>query len=145
MASTLCQPLLLQAEQRMIATYATVPLVANQVMEYITSVALSLDTTLEDLTEATYNGYTRGSIASWLGPELDIEGNLVVVPVTPVVFSCSGSTTVNTVIGVGILDSTGTTLLAAADYATALSPVPGQVHRVTPDVALTGQVDVCLC
>ncbi len=145
MSSVLCEPLLKAAEQGLIETLATPALQANRVMEYVNSIALTESTLLSDLVEATYDGYARGSIASWLGPELDIDGNLVVVPAAPVAFSCSGDVTVNTLIGIGILDPSGTTLLAAAEFATPFSPIPTQVHRVTPDVALTGQIDLCLC
>jgi hypothetical protein len=145
MASAVMLPLLTEASRAMIGTIATAPLSSNQVLEYVNVVALTETTPLSALTEAGYDGYARGTIASWLGPELDLQNDLVVVPAAAAVFSCSGHTTVQSVIGCAILDSTGTTLLAAAEYATPISPLPGQVHRVSPAVGLAGEIDLCLC
>jgi hypothetical protein len=114
-------------------------------MEYANAVALTETTILSDLVEATYDGYARGTVGSWVGPQTDLSGDIVVVPNAPITFSCSGATTLNTVYGIGILNPAGTTLLAAADFPTPISPVPGQVHSVNPKIAANGSVDNCLC
>lgn len=145
MSATWTNQLIKEAEQALITTLAVPPLSANRVMEYTNNVVLTEATLLSDLVEGTYDGYARGSIASWVGPELDLQGNQVVVPAAVVTFSCSGPVTVNTVIGYGILDSTGATLLAAATYPTPISPIPGQVHRILPALVMSGSIDSCAC
>jgi hypothetical protein len=145
MAQCVTRQLVTELAAAAIVTVATPPLSANRVMEYVNSVALSEASKLSDLVEAGYDGYARGSIASWVGPEVDLNGNMIVAAAVPVAFSCSGALTVQSVIGSGVLDSTGATLLFAADYPTPISPTPGQVHAVTPKFGPKGTVDSCLC
>lgn len=145
MSSIWTNALILDGEKSLIQTFAAPLLASNRVLEYTNDVVLTESLLLSQLVEASYDGYARGSIASWVGPSVDLQGNNVVTPSVPVAFSCSGNLTINTVKGYGVLDSTGATLLAAVNFPTPISPIPGQVHHVTPALVMQGTVDSCLC
>lgn len=127
------------------ATLASAPLTGAILAQYANPVALTDKTVLADMTLASFDGYEPATIASWRSPYTDLDGDLVISPSVPSTFSCTGQITVNTVYGSALLDSTGTTLLAAQQYDSAITPITGQAWQVTPEISVSGSINACLC
>jgi hypothetical protein len=110
---------------------------------YTNPVTWGRETTLDQITEATFGGYARETLAAWNGPWLDEDGNAYIIS-DLVVFVCDGTN------GQGVeglflcKDNGGTQATATATgTATEYDPVfvitdPGTLYESAPRVTLNG-------
>ena len=121
-------------------------LVANPLVQlglYTNAITPGPSTTLGDLTEATFGGYARATIATWNGPFVDQLGNAYLIS-DLVVFTCDG-TSGQGIVGSFLAKNNGGTQAVATNPGNAGAyhinftvTTQGTLYQQAPTVRLTG-------
>jgi hypothetical protein len=108
---------------------------------YVNNVALTPQTVLTDLVDATFDGYAQDTVTGWVGPYKNLAGDIVISPSVLPAFHCTGTLTANSCKGYYAYRPDTTVLQIAGQFDTAITPTPGQRFSVVPEVAVQGTVD----
>jgi hypothetical protein len=139
--------LMVQIEESLAIGKSTpAPLVTCVLRLHSNPVAWSENTNIVAITECTFDGYAPQTlISAFSGPFQNLEGDIVVSP-TVAPFSCTGTVTSNTVYGVYITGpGEGDTSWLVGTTVASFQPTNGMEFSITPQIALSGAVDACLC
>lgn len=100
----------------------------GKVMLFTNNIVPTKATVLADLTEATFGGYARTTLAGWTAPYVNMAGNYSIDNLDIQEFDGDGSGPDEAIMGYGVLNAGGTVLLQAEKFATPIQVSGGNVH-----------------